>query len=216
MRRCRRCRVLGLVVVLSACGAPVPTSTDVTTSGPPSSASTTAVSPTTTNAPTTTAAPTTAASTTTTVPVVPADPTDEAFGALARGIAASAAEALFGAPSTTTTAQFEGGTADWVSHWRWPAIGLDLRIVSEELGGPQRVDGITVSAPFPLRTTRGIGIGSSRQDVKAAYAEALSRPLWDMPAETTDGILVGTPYGGTYFALEHDLVVRIFVGASAE
>lgn len=117
---------------------------------------------------------------------------------------------LFGEPEEKSEAEIWG--ADGMEHqtWTYPTQGLELDLVREE-DNVQIVDMITLFDPSTLKTSKGIGIGSSKEDVEALYKGEINPDAGD---EST--IVAGTVYGGVIFQLENGKVSSIFVGASAE
>jgi hypothetical protein len=115
-----------------------------------------------------------------------------------------------GTPAEQSEAVYWGADGQYHQTWIYKEAGIQLDMVREEQG-PQTVNMITVTAPCALQTTRGIGVGSSVGDVKAAYAK-------EIPPEYSSGdkIIAGTVYGGIIFTISGGAVSRIFIGAAAE
>lgn len=93
--------------------------------------------------------------------------------------------------------------------WTYKKEGIVIDMVTEF--GKQKVAMITVSAPSKLRTKRGVGIGSTRDAVKSAYAAEI-----DPSSSDPQTIVAGTVYGGLIFGLENGRVTSIVLGAVAE
>ncbi|MBK9070052.1 MAG: hypothetical protein IPL79_03455 [Myxococcales bacterium] len=70
---------------------------------------------------------------------------------------------------------------------------------------------LTIEAPSSFRTKAGVGIGSSADEVKAAYGRDLNTD--DSSAEL---LVVGDLYGGAIFSIENNQVKSIFIGAAGE
>ena len=103
--------------------------------------------------------------------------------------------------------------ADGAYHQEWHfACGVDLGMVSERKGGKKTVQTIKVSGTSPLKTSRGIGLGASEQDVTKAYTKEWSKDESKMP----DLFVAGSIYGGVMFTFKEHRVSEIFVGAAAE
>jgi hypothetical protein len=81
---------------------------------------------------------------------------------------------------------------------------------SSQQGG-QTVKSISISAPCSYKTNRNIGIGSTSDEVLAAYKAEIEE---ENISESE--ILAGSVYGGVVFHLENDRVSSIFIGAAAE
>jgi len=69
---------------------------------------------------------------------------------------------------------------------------------------------ITIYGDNELKTSRGIGIGDSRNAVLKVYQQE----IYDRDNETA--LIAGTIYGGVIFTFENDKVKSIFIGAGAE
>jgi len=93
--------------------------------------------------------------------------------------------------------------------WNYKDQGIKLVMVKEEEG--EVVSSIHLISPYNERTDKGIGIGSTVDDVLKAYAK-------DINAEEGDDnvIVVGSIYGGIVFRIENGAVSSIFIGAGAE
>lgn len=146
------------------------------------------------------------------------DPTAEPVGDLMLGNDAAAVEQGLGAPESKGEVEEWAATGDFVSTWAWPAQGLSLDMAAASADGAPSVLSITVTPPATLKTKRGIGIGSSRADTRAAYQEYLGAGhVQDEPlVDDAERLIVGSVYGGIFFEFADDKVVRIFVGAGAE
>jgi hypothetical protein len=104
--------------------------------------------------------------------------------------------------------------SDGLEHqaWKYPSQGIELDMVkdSSQQGG-QTVKSISISAPCSYKTNRNIGIGSTSDEVLAAYKAEIEE---ENISESE--ILAGSVYGGVVFHLENDRVSSIFIGAAAE
>lgn len=85
---------------------------------------------------------------------------DMAIGDLSIGLSAEEVERIFGKPSQETITH---GIGDPL--WIYKEKGIEL-----SLGG--EVWAIRVKSPFSATTPRGIGVGSTEEEVKSAYPEA--------------------------------------------
>ena len=104
----------------------------------------------------------------------------------------------------------EAATGLIVQDWKFPKLGLTLKMGRASKKEPQKIESILAVAPCPYVTDKLVGIGDTAQAVKQAYSASLS-------AESTPEILViGSIYGGTMFSIKKGKVVQIFFGAAAE
>src|SRR6185437_14938672 len=113
-----------------------------------------------------------------------ADPADisatERLGPLRLSLPEADAKKAISCPMTAGKEQ--KWEADGAFHQEWHfACGVDLGMVSEHKGGKKTVQTIKVSGQSPLKTSRGIGLGASEQDVSKAYAKEWSKDESKMP-----------------------------------
>lgn len=107
---------------------------------------------------------------------------------------------------------FEGATGLWVSDWISPELGLALEMAATEEKGPVSLDAVFIKAPSDFLTSRGIGIGSTREAVAHAYGKLKSEEDSD---EST--FVAGSVFGGVIFNFDDDgQVENIFLGAASE
>ncbi len=136
----------------------------------------------------------------------------DAFGELSTGLADKDVIAKLGEPKSKDGREEEGATGDIVDLWHYPQQGIVLTMYSQTMTSAQSISGITIEPPCAFKTKLGVGIGSKRADVLAAYG-AFEDP--EFPAEPAK-FIAGSVYGGTFFDFEKDEVVSIFMGAGAE
>ena len=137
----------------------------------------------------------------------------EAIGGLRLGAPASEAIRRAGKPSARTPASLEGATGSYTSAWTFKG-GVSIGMAGDQSRGPFSVRSIEISASAAStwKTTKGIAIGSSLADVKAAYGRYLTPPSKDGPPTAW---LVGSVYGGLQLTIERDRVTGMFLGAMA-
>jgi hypothetical protein len=119
---------------------------------------------------------------------------------------------LLGKPEKKSKAEFWG--ADGLIHQRWfyKKLGIAVDFVKEDKSGVGEAFSVTISAPSERKTSRGIGIGSTRREVLKAYAAEINREESRLP----ETIVAGSVYGGVVFTMKNNSVVSIFIGAAAE
>jgi hypothetical protein len=126
--------------------------------------------------------------------------------------------ATFGEPTNKGEVIEWEATGDRVSEWVWDDRGLQLDMAETDSGFT--VLSISISAPCQETTSRGVGIGTSFDEVDRIYGEfrGVGRNEDEEEPEQWDSnqIIVGSIYGGTFFDFADGRVVRIFVGAGAE
>lgn len=104
--------------------------------------------------------------------------------------------------------------SDGLEHqtWYYSSKGIELGL-SKNDESKQVIYSVKLEKPCILKTSRGIGIGSTKAEVLDAYKKEID------PVENGGGssaIVAGTVYGGLIFTLENDIVASIFIGAAAE
>jgi hypothetical protein len=139
----------------------------------------------------------------------------EALGGLRIGAPAGAVEPLLGHPKALGKPEL--WEADGLYHrtWTFPASGAVVGLSATKAKGPWQVFSLTLKRPGKLTTTRGIGIGTLRKDVLAAYGNAAR------PGESAEHgprtLIVGTEYDALVFSFDvRNTVEQIFLGATSE
>jgi hypothetical protein len=133
----------------------------------------------------------------------------ETFGDLRVGLDVRAVEQRLGAPAAKSSVQQQAADGTFVTTWEWPAKGVILGLAADTADGPFAVRSMSIVAPSALRTSKGVGLGATADDIKRAYGAAHTHPV-------DDGLVVGSIYGGILFVLEGGKTTSIFVGAGAE
>lgn len=93
----------------------------------------------------------------------------EALGGLRMGMTQAEVVALLGAPSWKGKRNKES-SGGFTVEWYWKHLDTAILFLGAHAKAPMTVRGVKVVGPSPLKTTKGVGIGSSRRDVDAAYA----------------------------------------------
>jgi hypothetical protein len=133
-------------------------------------------------------------------------------GDLSLGLAQSKVTALLGQPGSKGKSEEWG--ADGLVHqdWIYKAKGITLNMDQNINLAEQTIFSIRITTPCNFKTKRNIGIGSTYQEVMAAYEKEI-----DKTATDTSTITVGSVYGGIIFTFnKKDEVNTVFIGAAAE
>jgi hypothetical protein len=119
---------------------------------------------------------------------------------------------IWGEPESKSEA-IEWG-ADGLEHqeWFYKSKGIELGLIRND-ENEQIVFSISLQSPCTLKTSRGIGIGSTKEEVWKAYEHEINPEENNM--DSSD-VVVGSVYGGIILNFENDLVTSIFIGAAAE
>jgi hypothetical protein len=133
----------------------------------------------------------------------------ESLGELDFELDAAGVEAILGAPAQKTPVAEQDADGAFATTWLWPAQGVEIRFAADSERGQFKVSSIAVRAPCRLRTSRGVGLGSTAAAIEAAYGREHTHV-------DASSVLVGSTYGGLLFELEDGKVSSIFIGASAE
>jgi len=116
----------------------------------------------------------------------------------------------FGEPQEKSEAQIWGADEQLHQTIKYTALGLEFDMVSDG-DSSMTVNMITATAGCTLKTAKGIGLGSTHDEVKAAYKKYISESASD---EIT--LIAGSIYGGIVFGFEDKKVKSIFYGAGTE
>lgn len=104
--------------------------------------------------------------------------------------------------------------ADGMEHqtWYYRTKGIELDMIRLESSN-QVVNTVKISSPCNYKTKRGIGIGSTKEEVLNAYKDEINP---EESAKDSSVLVAGSIYGGIVFRLENNQVSSIFIGAAAE
>jgi hypothetical protein len=134
----------------------------------------------------------------------------ETAGGLQIGMRYDKVVEYMGGPGEVTepeTSQDDGSIFQSVDY---PGKGVHL-VFNVESDSVRRISNILMIDPCTFKTSRQIGIGSSINDVRQAYREAINPEFSD-----TTEIIAGTNYGGVVFDFRKGKVKTIYIGASAD
>lgn len=132
-------------------------------------------------------------------------------GDLLLGLSQSKTIELLGQPESKSKA--EQWDADGLIHqdWFYKSKGIELNMESEKLNGEQKIFSVTITQPCTFKTKKNMGIGSTYNEVMAAYEKEI-----DKSASDKSVIVIGSVYGGIIINFENDKAVKLFFGAAAE
>jgi hypothetical protein len=100
----------------------------------------------------------------------------------------------------------------WHQGWKGRSCGVNLGFSAADKKSALKLTDIEILAPSQIKTTRGIGIGSTEAQVRTQYSHEINAGE-SIPQQT---VVLGSVYGGVVFGLEGGKVQRILVGAAAE
>ncbi len=107
---------------------------------------------------------------------------------------------------------FQAADGRYVQRWTYAKQGLELRMGADKKGAPKAIDAIDCRAPCALKSSRGIGIGSTLADAQQAYAAEFNKEESKLP----ELLVAGTIYGGLLLKFKAGKVSAMFLGAAAE
>ena len=108
--------------------------------------------------------------------------------------------------------QLWGADGQYHLKWSYRAQGLTLGMVSEKKGATKTLESITCAARCTLKTSRGIGLGSTLADAQKAYAAEFNKE-----ESKPDVFVAGSVYGGLVLNFDKaGKVSAMFLGAAAE
>ena len=105
-----------------------------------------------------------------------------------------------------------GADGRYHSKWTYAAQGLTLGMVAEKKGRAKSLESIGCDGKCTLKTTRGIGIGSTLAEVQKAYAAEFNKEESKLPGS----FVAGTIYGGLMLDFKAGKVSAFYLGAAAE
>lgn len=116
-----------------------------------------------------------------------------------------------GAPPKRSRPVEAGADGQFYETWSYRSIGVELEMCGPKAKSRKRLASIELKSPSMLKTSRGIGIGSTFAELTKAYGR-------DRNAEESHGDLfvVGSVYGGVMFTIKRGRVESVFVGAAAD
>jgi hypothetical protein len=120
---------------------------------------------------------------------------DENIGGLKLGMTDNAVIAILGKPSKKETPVEEAATGDIVADWSWAKAGVTVTFADAKK--KPIVNGIRLEPAATLKTSKGVGIGSTRQQLDAAYQAGHMKD-----DDTAAQYVVGTHYFGMVFMFD--------------
>jgi hypothetical protein len=100
----------------------------------------------------------------------------DSIGGFKLGDSTKTVIAKLGPPADKKAPEFAGeATGEWYFVYRYPAQGLDFTFVGRTKQSPENdlhLGDISAYGPSTAKTTKGIGIGSTKAEVKKAYGSS--------------------------------------------
>lgn len=128
--------------------------------------------------------------------------------------ATTASEVIFnfGMPEKTSKAEYWGGDDMIHQTYFYESKGLEIDLIFNDSNN-QVVNSIYITSPSDIKTSRGIGIGSTKEEVLEAYKDEI-----DIKNRCADSemLVAGAEFGGVIFCFEYNKVISIFIGAASE
>ncbi|OQB16018.1 MAG: hypothetical protein BWY15_00145 [Firmicutes bacterium ADurb.Bin193] len=135
----------------------------------------------------------------------------ESIGALKIGLSDNDVIKALGEPEEKSEMEIWGADGENHQTWNYKSKGIQLDMIGDLKN--QVINSMSIKSPCDFKTKRGIGIGSSRTDVSAAYKNEINN---DDPSVNQSVLIAGSVYGGIIFSFENGTLTTIFIGAAAE
>ena len=136
----------------------------------------------------------------------------EKFGALKLEMTEAEIAKVLPAKPVRSRETLWGADGQYHLKWSYRAQGLTLGMVSEKKGAAKTLESITCAARCTLKTSRGIGLGSTLADAQKAYAAEFNKD-----ESKADVFVAGSIYGGLILNFDKaGKVSAMFLGAAAE
>ncbi len=136
----------------------------------------------------------------------------ETIGDLRIGTAEADIKRAIAEQPKRTREVFQAADGRYVQRWTFAQQGLELRMGADKKGAPKTIDAIDCKARCALKSSRGIGVGSTLDDVQKAYAAEFNKEESKLP----ELFVAGTIYGGLLLKFRAGKVSAMFLGAAAE
>ncbi|HEY5535156.1 MAG TPA: hypothetical protein VIL99_09520 [Ignavibacteria bacterium] len=118
----------------------------------------------------------------------------------------------FGEPEEKSEFIYYGADDSEHQFWLYKSLGLKIDFVKDD-SKTLFVSSVKINSPSNLKTSRGIGIRSTKDEVLNAYKDEINSE----ESKIYEGMIVaGSVYGGIIFDIKNGKVTSIFIGASAE
>lgn len=133
---------------------------------------------------------------------------EENIGGLKIGLAATKVKELLGTPEETSPAEVWEADGETHQFWNYPQKGVSIEMIGKE---EPLINGITISSPYALKTSKSVGLGSSKDEILNKYKAFLDKN------NTDDNMIVAGDLGaGIIFSFEKGAVTSIFFGSAGE
>jgi hypothetical protein len=133
-------------------------------------------------------------------------------GDLSLGLIQSKVIELLGQPDSKGKSEEWGADGRVHQDWIYKVKGITLNMDQNMNLAEQTIFSIRITKPCNFKTKRNTGIGSTYQEVMAAYEKEI-----DKTATDANTITVGSVYGGIIFTFNKDgKADTVFIGAAAE
>lgn len=135
---------------------------------------------------------------------------NETLDKLKLGLKVSALTNFLGEPSDKSKNELWGADGEYHQTYKYSNLGIELDMMGEK-ESDKVINMITIVNQCEFKTSKGISIGSSYQEVEQVYNDYLNSNF-----SNRESIVAGSIYGGVIFSFEKGKVKSIFIGASAE
>jgi hypothetical protein len=117
---------------------------------------------------------------------------------------------FLGEPDQKEEATLWGADGYYHQEWIYTTQGISLNIAWEN-PSEKTLNRIELTTPCEFKSSKNIGIGSTRYDVFVKYYKEIDLLFSDL-----NNFVIGSVYGGIIIQFENNVVTNIFFGAAAE
>jgi len=135
---------------------------------------------------------------------------NETAGGLRIGMRYEKVVEYMGGPGEVTEPEMSQADGSLCQSVDYPDKGVHM-VFNIESDSVRRIMNILIIDPCKLKTSKQIGIGSTIDDVRNAYSEAVNPELSD-----STEIVAGTSYGGVVFDFRNNKVRTIYIGVTGD
>ena len=133
---------------------------------------------------------------------------NEKIGSLTVGISDDELVSVLGQPVKKSAPKVWPADGREYQVWYYPSQGIEINMMRKK--EVQVINAVLITEPCHLKTKRGIGIGSTAEEVEMAYKNEINPQF----SKENSSLIAGTVYGGIIFDLKDGLVSSVFSGAA--
>ena len=117
-----------------------------------------------------------------------------------------------GAPNAKGEFEYYESDGGFHQQWEYTSLGLTLWVVSDTIGSASTVESIFLTDNPSFVTTKGIHIGSPKEQVLDLYGVQKGKTPFGIIYRDPDLLIIGTIYEGIFIQFSDDKVSMISTG----